>query len=343
VNYNQLGTSDLQVSELALGTMTFGQQNSLGEAHEQLDYAVDQGVNFINTAEMYPVPGKPETQGRSEEYVGKWLKTQVRDKLVVATKVSGPARGFDWIRGGPKAVDRDNITAAINGSLRRLQTDYIDLYQIHWPARNVPMFGRNEFEPGLERPCTPVDEQLTVLSELVQSGKVRHIGLSNETPWGIAEFIKSSERLGLQRIVSVQNPYNLINRMFEIGLHEMCYREKVGLLVYSPLAFGLLSGKYVNDAPANGRFTLFPEFGQRYRKLNVPAAVEAYANLAAERGLSPASMALAFIRSRPFVTSTIVGATAMRQLQENLGSVELEAETLNAIELIHARYSNPAP
>ena len=343
MKYKQLGTSDLQVSELALGTMTFGQQNSLSEAHEQLDYAVAQGVNFIDTAEMYPVPGKPETQGRSEEYVGKWLKTKTRDKLVVATKVSGPARGFDWIRGGPLAVDRANIMAAIDDSLRRLQTDYIDLYQIHWPARNVPMFGRNEFETRLERPCTSVEEQLTVLSELVQSGKVRHIGLSNETPWGIAEFIKTSERLGLQRVVSVQNPCNLLNRTFEIGLHEMCYHEKVSLLAYSPLAFGLLSGKYVNDAPENSRFTLFPEFGQRYRKLNVPAAVEAYANLAAEHGLSPASMALAFIRSRPFVASTIVGATSMLQLQENLDSVELDAAVINSIESIHARYPNPAP
>lgn len=343
MKYKQLGTSDLYVSELALGTMTFGQQNSLSEAHEQLDYAVSQGVNFIDTAEMYPVPGKPETQGRSEEYVGSWLKTQARDKLVIASKVSGPARGFGWIRGGPLAVDRDNIMAAINDSLRRLQTDYIDLYQIHWPARNVPMFGRNEFEPGLERPCTSVEEQLTVLSELVQSGKVRYIGLSNETPWGIAEFLKTSERLGLERIVSVQNPYNLINRTFEIGLHEMCFRERVSLLAYSPLAFGLLSGKYVNDAPANARFTLFPEFGQRYRKLNVPAAVEAYANLAAERGWSPAAMALAFIRSRPFVASTIVGATAMLQLQENLDSVELDAAAIAAIESIHARYPNPAP
>jgi aryl-alcohol dehydrogenase-like predicted oxidoreductase len=343
MKYKQLGTSDLHVSELALGTMTFGQQNSLSEAHEQLDYAVAQGVNFIDTAEMYPVPGKPETQGCSEEYVGKWLKTQARDKLVIATKVSGPARGFDWIRGGPLAVDRDNIMAAIHDSLRRLQTDYIDLYQIHWPARNVPMFGHNEFEPRLERPCTSVEEQLTVLSELVQSGKVRHIGLSNETPWGIAEFLKASERLGLDRIVSVQNPYNLINRTFEISLHEMCYREKVSLLVYSPLAFGLLSGKYVNDAPTDGRFTLFPEFGQRYRKLNVPAAVEAYAKLAVERDLSPASMALAFIRSRPFVASTIVGATTIKQLQMNLSNVELDAALINAIELIHARYPNPAP
>jgi len=343
MNYQQLGASDLRVSELALGTMTFGQQNTFAEACEQLDYAFAQGVNCIDTAEMYPVPGKPETQGRSEEYVGRWLKTQARDKVIVASKVTGPARGFGWIRGGPQAVDRANITAALHDSLQRLQTDYVDLYQIHWPARNVPMFGRNEFDPQLERPCTSVEEQLTVLSELVQSGKVRHIGLSNETPWGIAEFLKTAERLGLRRIVSVQNPYNLINRTFEIGLYEMCFRERVSLLAYSPLAFGLLSGKYVNAAPAGGRFTLFPEFGQRYRKLNVPTAVEAYAQLAAARGLSAAAMALAFIRSRPFVSSTIIGATSMTQLQENLRCIDLDAETLQAIESIHARYPNPAP
>lgn len=343
MNYNHLGTSDLKVSELALGTMTFGEQNSLREAHEQLDYAVEQGVNFIDTAEMYPVPGKPETQGRTEEYVGKWLKDQARDKLVIATKVSGPSRGFNWIRGGPRAVDRANIMTALDASLKRLQTGHVDLYQIHWPARNVPMFGRNEYDPNLEHPSTSVEEQLTVLSELVASGKVRHIGLSNETPWGIAEFLKTSERLGLQRIVSLQNPYNLLNRTFEIGTYEMCFREKVSLLAYSPLAFGLLSGKYIKDKPEKSRFTLFPEFGLRYRKLNVPVAVVAYANLATERGFTPAAMALAFIRSRPFVTSTIIGATSIKQLQENLSRIELDAETIKAIEQIHARYPNPAP
>ncbi len=343
MKYQQLGTSDLKVSALALGTMTFGEQTSLTEAHEQLAYAVAQGVNFIDTAEMYPVPGRPETQGRTEEYVGKWLRTQVRDSLIIATKVTGPSRGFDWIRGGPKAVDRANITAALHASLKRLQTDYIDLYQIHWPARNVPMFGHNEYDPKLEHASTTIEEQLTVLTELVSSGKVRHIGLSNETPWGIAEFLKVSERSGLQRIVSVQNPYNLINRTFEIGTYEMCQREKISLLAYSPLAFGLLSGKYIKNPPKNGRFTLFPKFGQRYRKLNVPVAIEAYADLAAQHGLSPAAMALAFVRSRPFVASTIIGATSMAQLQENLTSPELDAETIKAIGLIHARYPNPAP
>ncbi|MEW6562966.1 MAG: NADP(H)-dependent aldo-keto reductase [Pseudomonadota bacterium] len=343
MQYRQLSNSDLQVSEIALGTMTFGEQNSYAEAAAQLDYAVAQGVNLIDTAEMYPVPGKPETQGSTEAMVGRWLSTQARDKLIVATKVAGPARGFDWIRGGPKSLDRANILEALDGSLRRLRTEYIDLYQIHWPARNVPMFGRSDFDPALERAATPVEEQLTVLSELVQSGKVRYIGLSNETPWGIAEFLKTAERLGLQRIVSVQNPYNLINRVFEFGLHEMCYRENVGLLAYSPLAFGLLTGKYVQDAEAQGRFTLFPAFTQRYRKPYVPAAVAEYAGVAQRFGLSPAAMALAFVRSRSFVTSTIVGATSMTQLQENLRLNDLSPEVLQAIHEVHLRYPNPAP
>lgn len=343
MKYRQLGNSPLRVSEIALGTMTFGEQNTLAEACAQLDYALAHGVNFIDTAEMYPVPGRAETQGRTEEYVGHWLRKQPRDRLVIASKVAGPARGFAWIRGGPQALDRANITAALEGSLRRLQTDYLDLYQIHWPERNVPMFGSSYYEPERERPCTSIEEQLTVLSELVRSGKVRHIGLSNETPWGIAEFLKVAERMGLQRVVSVQNPYNLINRVFEYGMHEMCHREQVSLLVYSPLAFGLLSAKYLDDPHAPGRMTLFPAFGQRYHKPHVAEAVAAYAGLAREHGLTPAAMALAFVRSRPFVTSTIIGATTLQQLGANLDLPELAAEVLQGIAAIHARHSIPAP
>jgi aryl-alcohol dehydrogenase-like predicted oxidoreductase len=343
MKYNYLGKSELKVSEFALGTMTFGEQNSLADACAQLDYAVAQGVNFIDTAEMYPVPGKAETQGRTEEYVGHWLKQQSRDKIVLASKVAGPARGFGWIRGGPSGLDRANITAALESSLRRLQTDYIDLYQIHWPERNVPMFGKIDYAPKLERACVSIEEQLTVLTELVQSGKVRHIGISNETAWGVAEFLKVAERLGLQRVVSIQNPYNLINRAFEMGLHEMCHREQLGLLAYSPLAFGLLSSKYFKDPQALGRMTLFPVFGQRYQKPNVAKAVAEYAHLAQQHGLSPAVLALAFVRSRSFVASTIVGATTMAQLQENLQRVELSAEVLQGIEELHLRYFNPAP
>jgi aryl-alcohol dehydrogenase-like predicted oxidoreductase len=240
-------------------------------------------------------------------------------------------------------LDRANITAALESSLRRLQTDYIDLYQIHWPERNVPMFGKIDYDPKLERACVSIEEQLTVLTELVQSGKVRYIGISNETAWGVAEFLKVAERLGLQRIVSIQNPYNLINRAFEMGLHEMCHREQLGLLAYSPLAFGLLSGKYFKDPQALGRMTLFPAFGQRYQKPNVAKAVAEYAHLAQQHGLSPAVLALAFVRSRSFVASTIIGATTMAQLQENLQRVELSAEVLQGIEELHLRYFNPAP
>lgn len=343
MKYAKLGNSDLKVSEIALGTMTFGQQNTLAEACAQLDYAVAQGVNLIDTAEMYPVPAKAETQGRTEEFVGQWLQGQAREKVIIATKVAGPARGMAWIRNGPQSLDRANIMAAVESSLKRLQTDYIDLYQIHWPARNVPMFGKSNYNPDLERPSTPVEEQLAVLTELVKSGKVRHIGVSNETAWGVAEFLKVAERSGLQRIVSLQNPYNLINRTFETGLHEMCHREQVSLLAYSPLAFGLLSGKYVKNPAAQGRMTLYPDFGQRYHKPNVQAAVAAYAQLAEQHGLSATQMALAFLRSRPFVASTIIGATTMMQLQENLGRIELNAEQLKAIEDVHLRYSNPAP
>ncbi len=339
----QLGDSNLQVSEIAMGTMTFGQQNSLAEACEQLDYAFAQGVNFVDTAEMYPVPAKADTQGKTETFVGTWLKQQTRDKIILATKVAGPSRGMDWIRGGPLSLDRTNITTAIEHSLRRLQTDYIDLYQIHWPARNVPMFGKNNYDPTQERPATPIDEQLYVLSELVKSGKVRYIGVSNESPWGVAEFLKAAERLNLPRIVSIQNPYNLINRTFEVGLFEMCFREKISLLAYSPLAFGLLSGKYAKDPQAVGRMTLYPGFGQRYMKPNVPEAAAAYAKLAESFGMSPAKMALSFIRSRTFVTSTIIGATSMEQLKENLQSVELSTEQLQQIESIHLKFSNPAP
>jgi len=343
MKYNKLGNTSLSVSEIALGTMTFGEQNSLSEACEQLDYALAQGVNFIDTAEMYPVPGKAETQGRTEEYVGEWLKMQQRDKVILATKVAGPSRGFGWIRNGPNSLDRANILSAIETSLQRLKTDYVDLYQIHWPARNVPMFGGSIYDPAKEFDATSIEEQLTVLSELVKCGKIRYIGLSNETPWGVAEFLKVAERLNLQRVVSIQNSYSLINRTFEVGLHEMCHREQVSLLAYSPLGFGHLTGKYLKNPNAPGRISLYPQFGQRYLKPNVSAAVAAYVQLAEQHGLSPAQMALGFVRSRAFVTSTIIGATTMAQLQENFNNIELDAELLKAIEEIHLRYTNPAP
>ena len=344
MEYRQLGSSDLRVSALALGTMTFGEQNSEADAHAQLDYAVSRGVNFIDTAEMYPVAPRAETVHRTESYIGSWLKRQPRDKLLVATKIAGPGRGFGWIRNGPR-IDREHITAAIDGSLRRLQTDYVDLYQIHWPDRYVPMFGSTSYDVIQERETTPIAEQLQVLAELVRAGKVRHIGLSNETPWGVSEFVRCAEQLGLPKIVSVQNAYHLMNRTFESGLAETCHHANVGLLPYSPLAFGWLTGKYITDPNAHGRITLFPNFGQRYAKVNVPPATKEYMRIAQDAGLTPATLALAFARTRWFTSSVILGATTLEQLKENLDSakVTLSKEVLEKIEAVHRLYPNPAP
>ena len=344
MEYRTLGSSDLKVSALALGSMTFGEQNTEMEAHAQLDYAVSRGVNFIDTAEMYPVPPRGETVHRTESYIGTWLKHRQRDKLIVASKIAGPSRGFGWIRNGPH-VNREHITSAIEASLRRLQTDYIDLYQIHWPDRYVPMFGATSYDVTQEHDSTPIVEQLHVLAELVKAGKVRHIGLSNETPWGVSEFIRCAEQPGLPKIVSVQNAYHLMNRSFESGLAESCRHANVGLLAYSPLAFGWLTGKYLTDPNAHGRITLFPGFGQRYNKPNVPAAAKEYVRIAQEAGLTPATMALAFARTRWFTGSVILGATTLEQLRENMDSAEvtLSKEVLEKIEAVHRVYPNPAP
>jgi aryl-alcohol dehydrogenase-like predicted oxidoreductase len=344
MEFRQLGNSDLKVSALALGSMTFGEQNTEVEAHAQLDYAIAHGVNFIDTAEMYPVAPRAETVHRTESYIGSWLKRQQRDKLILATKIAGPARGFSWIRGTPR-INREHISAAIDGSLRRLQTDYVDLYQLHWPDRYVPMFGSTSYDVAQERETTPIAEQLQVLAELVKAGKVRHIGLSNETPWGVAEFVRCAEQLGLPRIASVQNAYHLMNRTFESGLAEICHHTNVGLLAYSPLAFGWLSGKYITDPNTKGRITLFPGFGQRYAKVNVPPAVMEYMRIAQQAGLTPTTMALAFARTRWFNSSVILGATTLGQLKENLDSTEvtLSKEVLENIEAVHRLYPNPAP
>lgn len=345
MQYNKLGESNLKVSEICLGTMTFGQQNTLEEAHQQLNYAVEQGVNFIDTAEMYPVPARAETQGLTEAYIGDWLKHQQRDKLIIATKIAGPGRGMKWIRGENKAIDRDNIKQAVDDSLKRLQTDYIDLYQIHWPDRYVPLFGQYVYDPTKERKTLPIAEQLTVFAELIQAGKIRYLGLSNETPWGVCEFHHLSQKLGLPTVVAIQNAYNLLNRVFDWALAEACYRENIGLLAYSPLGFGNLSGKYLQAVPENTRMTLFPGFGNRYRKQNVNEAVSAYVEIAKQHNLSPVSLALAFVRSRWFVTSTIIGARTMEQLKENLDSlkVALDKDILAEIDAVHERYPSPAP
>ena len=340
----RLGESDLIISALSLGTMTFGEQNSEAEAHAQLDLAVSRGVNFIDCAEMYPVPPKAETQGRTESYIGSWLRHQPRDKLIIATKIAGPSRGFAWIRNGPR-VNRQHLEAAIDGSLKRLQTDYVDLYQIHWPDRYVPMFGATSYDVSQEHDTVPIEEQLEALADIVKAGKVRYIGLSNETPWGVIEFARYSEKTGLPRIVSVQNAYHLMNRNFEIGLAEACHHAKVGLLAYSPLAFGHLSGKYIADQQVKGRITMFSNFGQRYAKPNVPVATKEYMRIARESGLSPAQMALAFVRTRWFTSSVILGATSLDQLRENLDSMEvsLSDEVLEKIDSVHQIYTNPAP
>lgn len=343
MKYNRLGDSELNVSEITLGTMTFGEQNTQAEAHQQLDFAVSQGINFIDTAEMYPVPPRAETQGYTEQYIGHWLKHQQRDKLIIASKVTGPARGYDWIRGGPR-ISGKHIEQAVEQSLERLQTDYIDLYQVHWPDRNVPMFGQRHFDPGNERDAISIAEQLDALAAMIQSGKIRYIGLSNETPWGLGQFVKLAEELNLPRVISLQNAYSLLNRSLENGLSEVLYRENIGLLAYSPLAFGVLSGKY-RVPGERGRVSIFPGFAQRYSKQNVNEAVAEYCALAERAGLSSAVMALAFVRQRWFVTSTIIGATSLQQLQQDIDSVgvNLSKELRQDIDKIYQRFPDPAP
>ena len=343
---NRLGRTDIDVSVLCLGTMTWGEQNTEDEAHAQLDRALDAGINFIDCAELYPVPPRAETQGRTEAYIGSWLHARgVRDRVVLATKVCGRADWVDHVRKGNR-LDRANITAALDASLRRLQTDYLDLYQLHWPDRKTNFFGQLGYvHDGGDDGGTPIEETLAVLADLVRAGKVRHVGLSNETPWGVMRFLAAAEAAGLPRVVSIQNPYNLLNRSFEVGLAEIAHREQVGLLAYSPLAFGVLSGKYLDGArPAGARVTLYERFS-RYTGPEAEAPVRAYVELAHAHGLSPVQMALAYVTSRPFLTANIIGATSMQQLEENLGSyaVELDDEVVTAIEVLQRRYSNPCP
>lgn len=345
MQYHLLGDSDLKVSEISLGTMTFGQQNSLDEAHQQLDYAIACGINFIDTAEMYPVPARAETYGSTELYIGEWLKRQQRDRLIIATKIAGPGRGMKWIRDGAKAINRANVQQALEDSLKRLQTDYIDLYQIHWPDRYVPLFGQTVYDPTKNRETVPIAEQLAIFAEFIQAGKIRYLGLSNETPWGICQFVQAAKALGLPKVISIQNAYNLLNRVFDSALAEVCDRENIGLLAYSPLGFGTLSGKYLPNSPQNGRITQFSGFGQRYLKTNVNEAVAAYAEIAQHYQMTPVQLAIAFVRSRWFVTSTIIGATTLEQLKENLSSLEitLNPEILKEIDAVGSRYPNPAP
>lgn len=345
MQYRSLGKTDVSVSAISLGTMTWGEQNTQDQAFEQIRMAKEAGVNFIDTAEMYPVPPRGETYTKTESIIGEYFKKYGdRGDWVLASKVAGPGR-MEHIRDGNPRLDRKNITAALEASLKRLNTDYLDLYQLHWPDRKTNFFGVLGYTHDEQDVAVDIEETLTVLGELVKAGKIRNFGLSNETPWGTHRFLHLAETRGLPRAVSIQNPYNLLNRSFEIGLAEMAIREQIGLLAYSPLAFGMLTGKYENGArPADGRLTLFDRF-QRYNNPQAVSATARYVALAREHGLDPSQMALAYVTSRPFVTSNIIGATNLEQLAINLGSIDvsLSDEVIAGIEAIHVSQPNPAP
>ncbi|MEW6514635.1 MAG: aldo/keto reductase [Pseudomonadota bacterium] len=342
---NPLGRGGIKVPSICLGTMTFGEQTPETDAHAQLDLALERGINFIDTAELYAVPPKADTHGKTEEIVGRWLSRQPRDKIILATKVAGPGRTMPWIRGGSLDYTPENLRTALENSLRRLQTDYVDLYQLHWPSRNQPMFGQWQFDPQKERDHVPIRSQLETLAGLVNAGKVRAIGLSNEHPWGVMQFVRLAEEYGLPRVVSIQNAYHLLNRTYEVGLAEVCHREQVGLLAYSPLAFGHLTGKYLDNPRTPGRVTNFAGFGQRYEKPGFAPALEEYVRLARSHGLTPTQLALAFVHSRWFVTSTIIGASTLDQLRENLDACEtpLSGEVLAAVDQLYLQFGSPAP
>ncbi len=347
MQYRPLGTTDLEVSVACLGTMTWGEQNSEREAHEQLDYAVAQGINFVDTAELYAFPPRPGTQGSTEAFIGSWLRQRGgRERLVLATKIAGPGR--DHIRNGRSTFTAANLREAVEGSLRRMATDYIDLYQLHWPMRRTNVFGRRGYQHAAgeeDDALAAIGEALEALGELVQSGKVRHIGVSNETPWGTMKFLQLAEERGLPRIQAIQNPYNLLNRSYDVGMAEISHRESCGLLAYSPLAFGTLTGKYLGGRwPEGARLTLFPEF-KRYLKPAGQEATARYVELARNHGLDPATMALAFVHSRSFVTSTIIGATSLDQLRSNVASVDdrIPEEVAEGIEAIRESLPDPCP
>ena len=345
MRYNSLGNSGIQVSAICLGTMTFGGQNSQSEAFQQLDFAREQGINFIDTAEMYAIPTSPKTCGDTERMIGNWLaKSGQRENIVIASKVTGPSR-IKHIRKGKARLDKANIQAAIEGSLKRLKTDYIDLYQLHWPDRNTNFFGSLRYQHDENTIETPIEETLYALSEQVQAGKIRTIGISNETAWGAMKFLQLAEQLGLSKIVSIQNPYNLLNRSFELNLAEVVHRENVSLLAYSPLAFGTLTGKYLEgQKPKNARCSLFQEY-KRYFTPSSITAIQEYDKLAQNYNLSLTEIALAFVSQQPFVTSSIIGATSLSQLKENItfSTTQLSEEINSQLDHIHTRFTYPAP
>tara|TARA_B100000902_G_C27262517_1_gene891623 strand:- start:621 stop:1649 length:1029 start_codon:yes stop_codon:yes gene_type:complete len=342
MKYKKLGSTKLNVSQICLGTMTYGEQNSERDAHQQLDYCISEGVNFIDTAEMYAIPPKKETQGKTEEIIGTWLeKRKDRADIYIATKVAGP--GMEYVRGGSQ-LSKKHIFDAIDDSLSRLRTDYIDLYQTHWPERKSNYFGRLGYEYSDDL-GVPIEETLDAMSQLVKSGKVRYIGISNETAWGTSKHLGLHKDKGFEKIVSIQNPYSLLNRIYEVGLAEISQHENVGLLAYSPLGFGQLTGKYIKKTEKNSRLGLYGDWFTRYSNDECLNAVKKYANIAEKHNLSLTHLALAFVNSRPFVTSNIIGATTMNQLKENIESINivLSDDILNEINEVHEMQPNPAP
>lgn len=346
MNYTTLPHSDLKVSKICLGTMTFGNQNTEDEAHSQLDYAVERGINFLDTAEMYPIGGNAQIFGSTERFIGSWINkigASEREKLVIATKIAGPNRGMAYIR-QPLDFSKKNIIEAVELSLKNLQTDYIDLYQMHWPERVMNMFGQR----GLSKIDMNWQENffeiLTIFDGLIKEGKIKHIGVSNENPYGVMKFINESEKHNLPRIISIQNPYSLLNRLFEVGLSEIAMRKNVGLLAYSPLGFGFLTGKHLNEIQPNSRLGLFPNF-IRYTNENCFKATQFYQKLADDNGLTLTEMALAFVNQQDFVSSTIIGATNLEQLKENIDAFEitLSDDVVKQINAIQEIVPNPAP
>ena len=342
MKYKKIPNTDLNVSLLCLGTMTYGEQNNEKEAHEQLDYSISNGVNFLDTAEMYAIPPREETQGKTEEIIGSWLsKRKDRNKIILATKVAGP--GMEYLRGGSR-LSKVHILQAANDSLKRLQTDYIDLYQVHWPERKSNFFGRLGYEYSDDMGVS-IEETLEAMSVLVKSGKVRHIGISNETPWGTNRYLQHAKDEGLEQIITIQNPYSLLNRIYEVGLAEISQHENIGLLAYSPLGFGQLTGKYINKTEKDTRLGLYGDWFTRYSNQNCLNAVRKYLKIADKYNISLTHLALAFVNTRPFVTSNIIGATTMDQLKENIGSIniDLSEEILEEVNEVHSSQPNPAP
>lgn len=349
MQFKPLGQTGILVPEICLGTMTFGEQNTQHEAFQQLDYALDRGLSFWDTAEMYPVTPKPETQGATEQIIGNWIAERGgRDKIFIASKIAGPSQGGSHIRDGNTRFNKSDIKSALDGNLKRLQTDYIDLYQLHWPQRPTNFFGKLGYgnqESTLTTDITPLEETLSALKDEIDKGRIRSIGLSNETPWGTMKFLQLAEKLGMEKFFSVQNPYNLLNLTYEVGMSEIAHYEGVGLLAYSPLAFGYLTGKFRNGArPPNARITLYSRFS-RYSNPESLWATEQYAQLAEQHGLTLTQLALAFIKQQFFVTSTIIGATNLEQLKENIDAfdITLSDEVLQGVEAIHKQQPNPAP